>query len=452
MGRLAAKLDEYDSLPAVDAAADAIHSVAAHGHPSAPPDASLLELIREDDSLDGGPTGGLSMGDASLIDLLSRPDAAPTSSLSALAERTRSQLMERQPRGAVMGVGNSASTVAGGISASSIASQANPPAAVSFAPPPAAPPASRPPQTAMAQAAPPPEQPSTKTAKRAGTAAAAAVGPSARGGSLSARREIGSMMTHPPSGCSHYTSAGRSAAGGGSASRPSAAPTPLHSRPNHTFGGALPRASPSGTMSHHAPRAVPTPAAAAALSARARAAATPRAPAARRASDSPAPDACAAAEDGTPDSGRPRSARASCAVGRRPSSAGSGSGGGGGSSGGAAGGGSADGDVLETMTFGADAKGGALAYRPKTAEGVRAAQRKGQLQALAGNPRTRGGGGGGTAFAFVVCCCGDEFEGYCCKRHHPDDRVVCCARHAPPERNSVVGGVGGARAKPVAVV
>ena len=29
----------------------------------------------------------------------------------------------------------------------------------------------------------------------------------------------------------------------------------------------------------------------------------------------------------------------------------------------------------------------------------------------------------------VLECCGEAFEGYCCKRHHPDDSVVCCKRH-----------------------
>ena len=30
----------------------------------------------------------------------------------------------------------------------------------------------------------------------------------------------------------------------------------------------------------------------------------------------------------------------------------------------------------------------------------------------------------------IVECCGDPYDGYCCKRHHPDDTVFCCRRHA----------------------
>jgi len=41
--------------------------------------------------------------------------------------------------------------------------------------------------------------------------------------------------------------------------------------------------------------------------------------------------------------------------------------------------------------------------------------------------------------ALIVECCGEPYDGYCCKRHHPDDAVICCGRHA---RGLVFGGGG----------
>jgi hypothetical protein len=67
--------------------------------------------------------------------------------------------------------------------------------------------------------------------------------------------------------------------------------------------------------------------------------------------------------------------------------------------------------------FGADAKGGALAWRPVSARSRSRAAEAATLKQI--------------REAACVVCCGDEFDGYCCKRHHPDDSVVCCSRHAP---------------------
>ena len=41
--------------------------------------------------------------------------------------------------------------------------------------------------------------------------------------------------------------------------------------------------------------------------------------------------------------------------------------------------------------------------------------------------------------ALIVECCGEPYDGYCCKRHHPDDAVICCGRHA---RGLVFAGGG----------
>jgi len=133
--------------------------------------------------------------------------------------------------------------------------------------------------------------------------------------------------------------------------------------PGHTF-GALPRVSPSGTMAHHAPRVATT--------------------------SRPLPSG-SGATGGTMSSAtsgrscptsRPASARAaSVQPERRP-----------------------------LPTFGANAKGGALPYRPPSQQTVRKPHQP--------------------PFACVSCC-GEPFEDYCCKRHHPDDTVVCCEAHDP---------------------
>lgn len=203
----------------------------------------------------------------------------------------------------------------------------------------------------------------------------------------------GSMMTHPPSRTVAVAGRVTNAAG-------------------HTF-GSLPRASPSGTMAHHAPRAQPTPAATAALQ-------RPRSARARL--DGAEPTGSAASQrPATADNARPQTAS-------RPSSARSE--GSTRSSDGSRGGGAA------ASAFAVAAKGGALAWRhPEDATKPRVATKPPKRQELVRAQKAVDDADTaskkGAPFAFTLVCCGDEFEGYCCKRHHPADDVVCCRVHAP---------------------
>ena len=116
--------------------------------------------------------------------------------------------------------------------------------------------------------------------------------------------------------------------------------------------------------------------------------------------------------------------------------------------------------------FGADAKGGVLAWgRPATKPRIPLANRTGAQPSLAriskAGERADAAGGvamGGrrrvgtassscTAFAFVheiQECCGDEFEEFCCRLHHPDDTIICCEKHASASSRSASKADGGA--------
>ena len=190
----------------------------------------------------------------------------------------------------------------------------------------------------------------------------------------------GSMMTHPPSRAIAVAGRGRGANPAG-----------------HTF-GSLPRASPSGTMAHHAPRALPVPAAATAL----------QRPKSARARLGGAAEAARADDKRSGEPKQPSSARA----GEAPAEA-------------------------REAEFGAAARGGALAWRPSSADtrprvASRPQTRQQQLREAKADAAADAAAKKGAPFAFVVVCCGEEFEGYCCKRHHPSDDVICCAVHAPP--------------------
>lgn len=392
MTKLATKLDEYDSLPSLNSKSLFFEKGADDEEHT-----DELEAVAEEETERLEHTVALkfdekTLGDASLLNLLGEEDedaaaVVNQSSLSALAERTRSQLLERRSQ--------IFSSAARGDDDSVVHEE-------------------------EAQAPQPPQP------------AAAASNAANRATARPRTAPQASMMTHAPSRMTHATNGQRCVGGG------------------HTFGG-LPRASPSGTMAHHASGAagaatgVVPPVLRRPSSARGRA---------RREAG------CAADAEGNNELGvveeragalarfynqeeppkRPQSAP------ERPVSA--------------------EASGAASKPFGADAKGGALAWgRPATKPRVPLAHRPGTQQASArgskaGGSGDAGGGVGGrrqpgtaasssshAAFAFVHDiqeCCGDEFEEFCCRRHHPDDMVVCCEKHAPAASRSASTANGGA--------
>ena len=248
-----------------------------------------------------------------------------------------------------------------------------------------------------------------------------------------------SMMTHPAS----RMTTGRV---GGNPCASMRAP--------HTF-GSLPRASPSGTMPHHAPKALPTAAVAATTVPRARrtrrldeesseaTASSPVKPLDLSSADVEvhAPERPKAPSPAPPPALLKRSATAKSAAAAAAA---------------AARGGAPRAPPLTESNhrtvrpFGADAKGGALAWRPASAKpapaSVRGAAATAARPASAGAVGSRGRGSSSRsssgsshpAFAFVVMCCGDEYGDFCCKRHHPDETIYCCEEHKAEKQDLCV--------------
>ncbi|KAL1526982.1 hypothetical protein AB1Y20_015671 [Prymnesium parvum] len=244
-----------------------------------------------------------------------------------------------------------------------------------------------------------------------------AVGPTPLAASLPARRVGASVVTHPASALQRDGS-GRAA---------------------HSF-GRVPRFSPSGTMAHHCPKALPLaavkPQPTPAHRGDARGDGTP--PRRARAARSP-PPTFAPSQCRVWCARRPQSARARMHSAERGGE-----------------------NVCNCPAVeeaedsrGRPTKSGAAPYMVMTnghtprsfgasALGVhRFHHRPTKPRApLPKASKRRGEGGYGTTVQSrphddplvapimdIVECCGDPYDGYCCKRHHPDDDIICCTRH-----------------------
>ena len=349
MGKLAKKLEEYDSLPAL-------------------PD---VMAVQEE-------VGG-DCWSPSQLEL-----EPPSSGLASLAERTRSQLLAMRPSAATTSAGCDPCLVCDDDGDNS--------------PQPAG-------QTIRSQRTSAQSQPtsarSQPTSARSRPTSARSRPTSADTAKPKVPARLASMITHDASCTSRRSGA---------------------AQPGHSF-GTLPRASPSGTMVHHAPRAAPT--AAAALGLRLKPARTP--PAGERQGHPSA----SASDSGTPSklgTASSKSGTISSEAGARPSSSGRT---GHASSRGSRANGRADGaPPAEPAPFGADARGTGPSWSrgPQTE-----AARQPQPRNLA-------------PFAFVVCC-GEPYDGYCCKRHHPDcpELIVCCEAHDPVAARKLAKSAMGGR-------
>ena len=383
LGRFDAHLAAYDSLPSLDDAACQDEPLEITDAAELA-DRSLLNKIPETHS-------ERPLGDRSLIKLL---DGAEELSLAAIAERTRSQLLEQRSRIQLQsGCSGAEDSVMHDEAAEATASTS-----VHFAP--ASHTAARTPQPS--RTAPPPQA---------------------------------SMMTHAPSRMTHPTNGGKIVGGG------------------HTF-GRLPRASPSGMMPHQKPKADGAGAGAVPVarqrpqrpsSARARMSGNAKGEGDEAAGDGETNDAnglgvvqeranaLARFYGQTPPTQQRQQQQRRQSSRERPKSAGA-----------------IDEEKpggTAVRAFGADVRGGALSWgRPPTRSRVplgshvaneqpvakrgAAARHEEKKQQQAAPARTKPGS---RAFAFVhevQECCGEEFDGFCCKRHHPDDSVRCCREHA----------------------
>lgn len=364
IGRFAAKLDEYESLPSLDSK-------------------SLFMTVLEEEVEDIGDA----VEDKSVLNVFDNDDHE-TPNLAALAERTRSQLLERRSKISFAdGVDDDSSVIEDGSTAAEAVHGSGP-----------------------------------DTASEAPTRA--------RHPTRTKLPPQASMMTHAPSRITHATT-GKPLVGGG-----------------HTF-GSLPRASPSGTMAHHVPKAAGAEAGVSAAvvvrrpsSARGRLQADKAAPTDGSGGLGVVEERAAALARfyKQPPPKRPQSARerpqtADAATAGQPTSFSS----------------------PAPKPFGADAKGGALAWgRPPTKPRVPLASRTEQTAQRASGTAVRSrqelkkqpaqpSTASAAPFAFVHDiqeCCGDEYDGYCCKRHHPDDAIICCAKHAPAIARSQAGSEG----------
>ena len=401
MGKLTRHLAVYDALPSLDDTTDDDYE------PTRPPRQRT------------GPRGGhapSTLADESLMSLVEQPEPK---SMAAIAENTRSQLLAMHP-----------SVSSSQLAAASDSSHLS---LIAAAPPPCAGAAGQQQQQQQVQ----PGLRVTRNAPASSRSVSFAIDscsvmdeaavasddvPSAEEPAKSqparTRRMVppASMMTHPAS----RMTTGRV---GGNPCASMRAP--------HTF-GSLPRASPSGTMPHHAPKALPTAAVAATTVPRARrtrrldeesseaTASSPVKPLDLSSADVEvhAPERPKAPSPAPPPALLKRSATAKSAA-------------------------------AAAAPQGRGARAPPRRSPPSNEPTVwRRRQRRARVPARRAAPAAGSRRGGRccwwprprlllrsraarhSTFAFVVMCCGDEYGDFCCKRHHPDETIYCRGQEA----------------------